>query len=146
MESDFDRWSRQLIQQLGKENVSQTIEYLHELKHIHTPTRNISMTRPIEGTTATVCDHSGDEALDASGHLTRNGAAGRLTTWAICVAEAKMRRGHTLHTGKGRKCGPFVFQMDLVGPCPCCLSRGARREEVDKQLVDAFSLIVMHPM
>jgi DNA-binding MarR family transcriptional regulator len=34
MESDFDRWSRRLVKKLGKENVSKTIEHLHELKRI----------------------------------------------------------------------------------------------------------------
>jgi DNA-binding MarR family transcriptional regulator len=34
MESDFDRWSKRLVKKLGTENVSQTIEHLHELKRI----------------------------------------------------------------------------------------------------------------
>jgi len=34
MEADFDRWSKRLVQALGKENVTQTIEQLHELKRI----------------------------------------------------------------------------------------------------------------
>lgn len=34
MESDFDRWSRRLVTKLGKENVIETIEHLHELKRI----------------------------------------------------------------------------------------------------------------
>jgi DNA-binding MarR family transcriptional regulator len=34
MEADFDRWSKRLVQALGKENVRQTIEHLHELKRI----------------------------------------------------------------------------------------------------------------
>jgi DNA-binding MarR family transcriptional regulator len=34
MEFDFDRWSKRLVKKLGKENVTQTIEHLHELKRI----------------------------------------------------------------------------------------------------------------
>jgi DNA-binding MarR family transcriptional regulator len=34
MEADFDRWSKRLVKALGKENVSQTIEQLHELKRV----------------------------------------------------------------------------------------------------------------
>ncbi len=32
MEADFDRWSKRLVKTLGKDNVTQTIEDLHELK------------------------------------------------------------------------------------------------------------------
>ena len=34
MEADFDRWSRRLVKTFGKDNVTQTIEHLHELKRI----------------------------------------------------------------------------------------------------------------
>jgi hypothetical protein len=34
MEADFDRWSKRLVQTLGKENVTQTIAYLYELKGV----------------------------------------------------------------------------------------------------------------
>jgi DNA-binding MarR family transcriptional regulator len=34
MESDFDRWSKRLVKKLGKENITQTIEHLHELKRV----------------------------------------------------------------------------------------------------------------
>jgi DNA-binding MarR family transcriptional regulator len=34
METDFDHWSRRLIQTLGKENVTKTIEHLRELKRV----------------------------------------------------------------------------------------------------------------
>jgi DNA-binding MarR family transcriptional regulator len=34
MEADFDRWSKRLVGALGKENVTTTIEHLHELKRI----------------------------------------------------------------------------------------------------------------
>jgi hypothetical protein len=34
MESDFDRWSKRLVKKLGKPNVTQTIEHLHELKRV----------------------------------------------------------------------------------------------------------------
>jgi hypothetical protein len=34
MEADFDRWSKRLVKALGKENVSQTIKQLHELKRV----------------------------------------------------------------------------------------------------------------
>ena len=34
METDFDRWSKRLVRALGKENVTQTIEDLHELKRV----------------------------------------------------------------------------------------------------------------
>src|SRR5262249_40957682 len=34
METDFDRWSRRLVKTLGKDNVIQTIEDLHELKRV----------------------------------------------------------------------------------------------------------------
>jgi len=34
MEADFDRWSKRLVKTLGKENVTQTIEDLHELKRV----------------------------------------------------------------------------------------------------------------
>jgi DNA-binding MarR family transcriptional regulator len=34
MESDFDRWSKRLVKKLGKSNVTQTIEHLHELKRV----------------------------------------------------------------------------------------------------------------
>jgi DNA-binding MarR family transcriptional regulator len=34
METDFDRWSKRLVKKLGKDNVSQTIEHLHELKRV----------------------------------------------------------------------------------------------------------------
>ena len=34
MEADFDRWSTRLVGALGKENVTATIEHLHELKRI----------------------------------------------------------------------------------------------------------------
>ena len=34
METDFDRWSKRLVQTLGKQNVRQTIEHLHELKRV----------------------------------------------------------------------------------------------------------------
>jgi DNA-binding MarR family transcriptional regulator len=34
MESDFDRWSKRLVKELGKENITQTIEHLHQLKRI----------------------------------------------------------------------------------------------------------------
>jgi DNA-binding MarR family transcriptional regulator len=34
MESDFDRWSRRLVKKLGKENITQTIEQLHELTRV----------------------------------------------------------------------------------------------------------------
>jgi DNA-binding MarR family transcriptional regulator len=34
MEADFDRWSKRLVRTLGKENVTQTIEHLHELKRV----------------------------------------------------------------------------------------------------------------
>jgi DNA-binding MarR family transcriptional regulator len=34
MEADFDRWSKRLVRNLGKENVTQTIEHLHELKRV----------------------------------------------------------------------------------------------------------------
>ena len=34
MEADFDRWSRRLVKTLGKDNVTQTIEHLHELKRV----------------------------------------------------------------------------------------------------------------
>ena len=34
MESDFDRWSKRLVEALGTENVTRTIEDLHELKRV----------------------------------------------------------------------------------------------------------------
>jgi DNA-binding MarR family transcriptional regulator len=34
MEADFDDWSKRLVKALGRENVSQTIEHLHELKRV----------------------------------------------------------------------------------------------------------------
>jgi DNA-binding MarR family transcriptional regulator len=34
METDFDRWSKRLVQTLGKENVTQTIEHLREVKRV----------------------------------------------------------------------------------------------------------------
>jgi DNA-binding MarR family transcriptional regulator len=34
METDFDRWSKRLVQTLGKENVTKTIEDLRELKRV----------------------------------------------------------------------------------------------------------------
>jgi DNA-binding MarR family transcriptional regulator len=34
MEADFDRWSKRLVQTLGKENLTETIAYLHELKRV----------------------------------------------------------------------------------------------------------------
>ena len=34
MESDFDRWSKRLAEKLGKENIAQTIEHLHELNRV----------------------------------------------------------------------------------------------------------------
>jgi DNA-binding MarR family transcriptional regulator len=34
MEADFDRWSKLLVQTLGKERVIQTIEQLHELRRV----------------------------------------------------------------------------------------------------------------
>jgi DNA-binding MarR family transcriptional regulator len=34
MEADFDRWSKRLVRALGKANVTQTIEDLHELKRV----------------------------------------------------------------------------------------------------------------
>ena len=34
MESAFDRWSKRLVKKLGEENVTLTIEHLHELKRI----------------------------------------------------------------------------------------------------------------
>ena len=34
MEADFDRWSKRLVKTLGKDNVTQTIEDLHELKRV----------------------------------------------------------------------------------------------------------------
>ena len=34
MEADFDRWSKRLVKKLGKQNVTQTIDHLHELKRI----------------------------------------------------------------------------------------------------------------
>ena len=34
MQADFDRWSKRLVKALGKENVTQTIEDLHELKRV----------------------------------------------------------------------------------------------------------------
>ena len=34
MEADFDRWSKRLVQTLGKESVTQTIEHLHELRRV----------------------------------------------------------------------------------------------------------------
>jgi DNA-binding MarR family transcriptional regulator len=34
MEADFDRWSKRLVKTLGKQNVTQTIVQLHELKRI----------------------------------------------------------------------------------------------------------------
>jgi DNA-binding MarR family transcriptional regulator len=34
MEADFDRWSKRLVRALGKDNVTQTIEGLHELKRV----------------------------------------------------------------------------------------------------------------
>jgi DNA-binding MarR family transcriptional regulator len=34
MEADFDRWSERLVLALGEDNVSQTIEDLHELKRV----------------------------------------------------------------------------------------------------------------
>jgi DNA-binding MarR family transcriptional regulator len=34
MEADFDRWSKRLVKTLGRQNVIQTIEQLHELKRI----------------------------------------------------------------------------------------------------------------
>jgi hypothetical protein len=34
MEADFDRWSKRLVKTLAKDNVTQTIEHLHELKRI----------------------------------------------------------------------------------------------------------------
>ena len=34
METDFDRWSKRLVKKLGKDNVSQTIEHLQELKRV----------------------------------------------------------------------------------------------------------------
>jgi DNA-binding MarR family transcriptional regulator len=34
MEASFDRWSKRLVKALGKENVSQTIEDLHELARV----------------------------------------------------------------------------------------------------------------
>jgi DNA-binding MarR family transcriptional regulator len=34
MESEFDRWSKRLVKNLGRENVTQAIEHLHELKRV----------------------------------------------------------------------------------------------------------------
>jgi DNA-binding MarR family transcriptional regulator len=34
MESDFDRWSTRLVKQLGKQNIAQTVELLHEVKRV----------------------------------------------------------------------------------------------------------------
>jgi DNA-binding MarR family transcriptional regulator len=34
MESDFDRWSKRLVKKLGKENITHTIEYLHDVKRV----------------------------------------------------------------------------------------------------------------
>lgn len=34
MEADFDRWSKRLVQTLGKQNIVRTIEDLHELKRV----------------------------------------------------------------------------------------------------------------
>jgi DNA-binding MarR family transcriptional regulator len=34
MEADFDRWSKRLVQKLGRDNVTHTIEQLHELKRV----------------------------------------------------------------------------------------------------------------
>jgi DNA-binding MarR family transcriptional regulator len=34
MEADFDHWSKRLVKTLGKTNVTQTIEHLHELKRV----------------------------------------------------------------------------------------------------------------
>jgi len=34
MEADFDRWSKRLVQTLGKETVIRMIEDLHELKQV----------------------------------------------------------------------------------------------------------------
>jgi hypothetical protein len=34
MEADFDRWSKRLVRTLGTENMTQTIEHLHELKRV----------------------------------------------------------------------------------------------------------------
>jgi DNA-binding MarR family transcriptional regulator len=34
MEADFDRWSKRLVQALGRESVVKTIEDLHELKRV----------------------------------------------------------------------------------------------------------------
>jgi DNA-binding MarR family transcriptional regulator len=34
MESDFDRWSKRLVKQLGKENIAQTVEQLREVKRV----------------------------------------------------------------------------------------------------------------
>jgi DNA-binding MarR family transcriptional regulator len=34
MESDFDRWSKRLVNKLGEQNITQTIEHLHELKRV----------------------------------------------------------------------------------------------------------------
>ena len=34
MEADFDNWSKRLVKALGRENVTQTIEHLHDLKRV----------------------------------------------------------------------------------------------------------------
>jgi DNA-binding MarR family transcriptional regulator len=34
MEADYDRWSKRLVQKLGKGSVTATIEHLHELKRV----------------------------------------------------------------------------------------------------------------
>lgn len=34
MEADFDRWSKRLVKTIGRDNVTQTIEDLHELKRV----------------------------------------------------------------------------------------------------------------
>ena len=34
MEADYERWSKRLVQKLGKDSVTETIEYLHELKRV----------------------------------------------------------------------------------------------------------------
>jgi DNA-binding MarR family transcriptional regulator len=34
MEAEFDRWSQRLVQTLGQDNVTQTVEHLHEVKRV----------------------------------------------------------------------------------------------------------------
>ena len=34
MESDFDRWSKRLVEKLGRENIAHTVEALHDVKRI----------------------------------------------------------------------------------------------------------------